>query len=105
MQVKRLAMVFCVTVSSMVFGMERVQLSSPRSLNEKFSRHPHLADFADNSELVKRVGGKELSADGIKLAIKTSVVNYQHDIFRNGGSIEHLQFLEQDVKNIIFNKA
>jgi hypothetical protein len=89
----------------MVCGMEKIELPSPRSLNEKFSRQAYLTDFAESTGLVKRVGGKELSVDGVKLAIKTSVVNYQHDIFRKGGNIEHLQFLEQDVKDIIFDKA
>lgn len=81
---------------------KKIKVPSPCFLNEQFSCKSYLADFANNTGLVSRVGGRELSAAGIKLAIKTSVIDYQNQIYKSGGTVYHLHSLEKEVKDIVF---
>ena len=104
---KKFLAIFCVITSGMISGMEfqeeKVKVSSPRHLNERFSSQQHLKDFADSTGLINRFAGKELSSAGIKLAITTYVTNYQHEIYKNGGTVYHLHSLEKEVKDIFFS--
>jgi len=103
---KKILVVFCMLNAgfSTVAMESKKTISVPVSqeLEQKFN-NANLAEFAQQSRLPKRIGGKECNELGLNFAIQTAVMNYQQFVFMKTGDVEHLFNLEQSVRKIILS--
>jgi hypothetical protein len=94
------------SISGIAFGMDKQQIVilPSKGLYNKF-KEAGLEDFAQNTDLIKRLAGKCVNIDGASLAIKTEITDYLFVLMKNRVDIKKYQNLETQVRGVVFGRS